>query len=72
MNVTPHTFDQIHVLNKTTYCGEVGLLPYHPTWMLTINNVNHLLLVTNSSSNFIIYCFMGQQFKQVLRKKITR
>ena len=56
---------QIHVLNKTTYCGEVGLLPYHPTWMLTINNVNHLLLVTNSSSNFIIYCFMGNRSTQL-------
>ena len=59
--MTLHTFNQIHVLNKTKYCGEVGLLPYHPTWMLTINNVNHLLLVTNSSSNFIIYCFMGNR-----------
>ena len=43
-----------------------------PAWFLCLTSFMHWLLIVNSSSNFIIYCFMGQQFKQVLRKKITR
>ena len=30
----------------------------------------HLLLIINASSNFLIYCFMGNMFKEVLRLKI--
>ena len=32
----------------------------------------HWLLIVNSSSNFIIYLFMGQKFKQVLKEKLRR
>ena len=32
----------------------------------------HWLLIVNSSSNFIIYLFMGQKFKQVLKDKLRR
>ena len=43
-----------------------------PAWFLCLTSFMHWLLIVNSSSNFIIYCFMGQKFKQVLLQKIPR
>ena len=34
----------------------------YPTWMFIVSPVSHLLLVLNSSLNFLIYCFVGARF----------
>ena len=57
-----HLFLQIHILNKTVHCNSLGQAPSHPSWLLTLNTVNHLMLISNSSANFIIYCFMGKRW----------
>ena len=33
-----------------------------PTWMFILSPISHLLLVLNSSLNFLIYCFVGARF----------
>ena len=52
---------QVHVTNKTLYCSTLGLIPYYPKWMHTMSFINHLMLVLNSSINFIIYCLVGSR-----------
>ena len=43
-----------------------------PAWFLCLTSFMHWLLIVNSSSSFLIYCFMGQKFKQVLLTKVRR
>jgi len=64
-------FYKIHILNKTVHCNSLGLSPSHPSWLLTTNTVNHLMLVSNSSANFIIYCFMGKRFRKSLLSTLS-
>ena len=35
-------------------------------WNLCLASLNHWLLIVNSSSNFLIYCCMGENFKLAL------
>ena len=53
---------QVHVTSKTLYCYNLGLSPQYPKWMHSMSYINHLLLVLNSSINFIIYCFVGSRY----------
>merc|ERR1719336_2742033 len=39
-----------------------------PTWFSITISINHLLLTTNSSINFLIYCSVGEKFKAVVKK----
>merc|ERR1719336_2122283 len=39
-----------------------------PTWFSVTISINHLLLTTNSSINFLIYCSVGEKFKAVVKK----
>lgn len=64
-------FYKIHILNKTVYCNSIGQPPSHPSWLLTINTINHLMLISNSSANFIIYCFMGKRFRKSLLSTLS-
>jgi len=41
-----------------------------PAWFLCLTSFMHWLLILNASTNFIIYCFMGNKFKAVLREKL--
>jgi len=41
-----------------------------PVWFLCLTSFMHWLLILNSSSNFIIYCFLGNKFKKVLKEKL--
>ena len=56
---------QVHVTKKVVSCNETGLdlVPVHSQLRIFISSLNHLLLVLNSSVNFIIYCFLGKRFK---------
>ena len=38
----------------------------YPTWMFIVSPVSHLLLVLNSSLNFLIYCFVGARWSYLL------
>ena len=39
---------------------------YPSNWNLCLVSLNHWLLIINSSSNFLIYCSMGESFKMAL------
>ena len=52
-----------------TYCDELGR--YHvPVAIYFLTHTHHLFLVINSSINFVIYCFMGRQFRKKLKKML--
>merc|ERR1712098_647785 len=46
-------------------CHEMKRL-HVPGFVLIAGSVNHLLLVTNSSLNFLIYCCMASRFRSAL------
>ena len=53
------------VFEHYTYCNERGR--YHvPVAIYFLTHSLHLFLVINSSINFVIYCFMGRQFRKKL------
>ena len=37
-----------------------------PEWQMVLDMITRYLAVINSSSNFIIYCVAGKQFRKVL------
>ena len=41
-------------------------------WNMCLVSFNHWLLIINSSSNFLIYCSMGDQFKLALTQACNR
>jgi hypothetical protein len=45
----------------------VGRLP--PAWILCSISVSHLLLMVNSSVNFLVYCMAGTRFRRVFVRK---
>merc|ERR1719483_1280686 len=63
-------FSKVHVTNKNNYCVTLGLSPYYPKWMHTVSYINHLMLVLNSSVNFIIYCLVGKKFRSILLRSL--
>ncbi|XP_023333119.1 FMRFamide receptor [Eurytemora carolleeae] len=56
-------------LDNIFRCGDEFM---HAAWFHCLNSISHLLLVLNSSSNFLIYCSLGTNFKLVLRKVFNR
>ena len=57
---------QVHVTKIVVYCDEMGLVPVHSQSRIIISTLNHLLLVLNSSVNFIIYCFLGNRSQYII------
>ena len=43
-----------------------------PGWVVCLTSFMHWTLIINSSSNFIIYAFMGTLFRKVMKDKIHR
>ena len=41
-------------------------------WNLCLASLNHCLLIVNASTNFLIYCSMGENFKKALRQACRR
>jgi neuropeptide Y receptor type 1 len=38
------------------------------TWMTVMNVITNMLLVVNSSINFLIYCLIGKKFRKILKQ----
>ena len=52
------------------HCEKQGR--YHvPVAIYFLSHTNHLFLVISSSANFIIYCVMGRQFRQTLKRMVV-
>jgi len=65
-------FYKVHVTKKVVSCNETGLVPVHSQLRIFISSLNHLLLVLNSSVNFIIYCFLGKRFRRSLLESVEK
>ena len=59
---------QSAVSERTNMCLALGMLPYHPSWMFTLTAIQHFFLIFNSSVNFIIYCYMGTKYLNIMIK----
>ena len=42
---------------------------FYPDWLRKTTSLGHLLVIVNSSVNFIIYCLVAQPFRTVLARK---
>ena len=60
-----------HLEESFTYCYEQG--KYHiPVALYILHNCHHLFLVINSSVNFVIYCFVAQEFRGKLYQLVRK
>ena len=50
---------------------EKGQDARHPSWLYVVSAVNHLMLMVNSSINFVIYCAVGSRFRKALVTKLS-
>ena len=62
-------FYYVSVVERTNQCTEKGEETSHPFRLYIISALNHLMLMVNSSINFIIYCAVGSKFRKVLKDK---
>ena len=63
-------FYHVSVVEQTRLCIEKGHNPKTPDWLYVISAFNHLMLMINSSVNFIIYCAVGSKFRQEIMGKL--
>lgn len=59
-------FYHVSVVEKTSLCMEKNKPTQLPSWMYVVAPINHLMLMVNSSVNFIIYCAVGSRFRRAL------
>ncbi len=45
---------------------EQGRSSSQPEWLYAVSAINHLMLMFNSSVNFVIYCAVGSRFRNAL------
>ena len=62
-------FYYVSVVERTNQCIVKGEETSHPFRLYIISALNHLMLMVNSSINFIIYCAVGSKFRKVLKDK---
>ena len=58
------------VVDKIIECEKKKMGRYPPAWILCTISVSHLLLMVNSSVNFLVYCVAGKRFRSILARKI--
>lgn len=63
-------FYHVSIAERTKLCHEQGQEMGHPPWLYVISALNHLMLMVNSSINFIIYCAVGSKFRQAVMAKL--
>lgn len=63
-------FYHVSIAERTKICHEQGRETAHPPWLYIISALNHLMLMVNSSINFIIYCAVGSKFRQAVMAKL--
>ena len=67
-------FYEVSIVEKTKLCIEENGRDSkaHPPWIYVISALNHLMLMVNSSVNFIIYCAVGSKFRRAVMEKFCR
>ena len=56
-------FYELFNVNEMIACGD-KFIP--PTWFICSTSLNHLLLVLNCMINFVVYCFLNENFRKIL------
>ena len=56
-------------LDKHVSCRKHNHQYVPPLWIMCLESVAHLLVMLNSSSNFLIYCSVSKQFKTALSRR---
>ena len=64
-----NTINNDHFLDKHVSCREHDHQYVPPLWIMCLESVAHLLVMLNSSSNFLIYCSVSKQFKTALARR---
>ena len=59
-------FYELYNVNEMIACEE-QFIP--PTWFICSTSANHLLLVLNCMMNFMVYCFLNENFRKILLGK---
>ena len=60
------------VVEDIIECEKQKMGRFPPAWILCTISVSHLLLMVNSSVNFLVYCVAGKRFRSILAKKIRK
>lgn len=60
------------VVKDIIECEKQKMGRYPPAWILCTISVSHLLLMVNSSVNFLVYCVAGKRFRSILARKIRK
>ena len=60
------------VVDEIIDCEKDNMGRYPPAWILCTISVSHLLLMANSSVNFLVYCVAGKRFRSILARKIRK
>ena len=60
------------VVDHIIECESQMMGRYPPAWILCTISVSHLLLMVNSSVNFLVYCVAGTRFRSILAKKFRK
>ena len=64
-------FYRVATVDRTIQCMIKGQGGRHPTWMFPVSALSHLMLIVNSSINFVIYCAVGSKFRKALVHRFT-
>ena len=56
-------FYRVATVERTVQCMSKGQGEAHPTWLFPVAALSHLMLIVNSSINFVIYCAVGSKFR---------
>ena len=51
-------------------CMKQNISYYPPAYILYSETVSHLLLLTNSSVNFMIYCVVATRFRVFIKRRV--
>ena len=51
-------------------CMKQNISYYPPAYILYSETVSHLLLLTNSSVNFLIYCVVATRFRVFIKRRV--
>ena len=62
---------EMWIIDDTLKCAKSGRKVF-PLWALIFSQISHMLLVTNSSVNSLIYCMLSSRFRKAAIEKAKK
>ena len=62
---------EMSVAEEIVSCEKKGVGRMPPAWIVCTVSVSHLLLMINSSVNFLVYCVAGSKFRSILYQHLS-